>query len=184
MLIFEKFRIEGARARARLQGTTDLPGSCDKMRGAEIISAAAGSASRSSEKRGSVRFAHAHAKRKHPTTPGPPCNDALGGAAHARTAMAAGPSSSAHKASASVATSYSGPAATRARRPEQSDRSFRRGLVRPRTPTDGRKDPASRRGGRSARALTAASARRLRGSRAPGCSAPWSASSPTCRASA
>ena len=34
------------------------------MRGAEIISAAAGSASRSSEKRGSVRFAHAHAKRK------------------------------------------------------------------------------------------------------------------------
>ena len=67
MLIFEKFRIEGARARARLQGTTDLPGSCDKMRGAEIISAAAGSASRSSEKRGSVRFAHAHAKRKHST---------------------------------------------------------------------------------------------------------------------
>ena len=48
MLIFEKFRIEGARARARLQGTTDLPGSCDKMRGAEILSAAAGSASRSS----------------------------------------------------------------------------------------------------------------------------------------
>ena len=50
--------------------------------------------------------------------------------------------------------------------------------------TDGRKDPAGRRGGRFARAQAAASARRPRGSRAPGCSAPWSASSPTCRASA
>ena len=181
MLLLEKFRIEGTRARARLQGATDLPGSCDKMRGAEILSAAAGSASRSSaacDSRTRTRSENI------PTTPGPPCNDALGGAARARTATAAGLSSSAHKASASVAARYSGPAATRARRPEQSDRSFRRGLVRPRTPTDGRKDPASRRGGRSARALTAASARRPLGTRVPGCSAPWSASSPTCRASA
>ena len=40
------------------------PAVVTKMRGAETISAAASSASRCSEKRGSVRFEHAHAKRK------------------------------------------------------------------------------------------------------------------------
>ena len=59
------------------------------MRGAEILSAAAGSASRCSEKRGSVRFAHAHAKRKFQPLLAPPCSDALGGAARASTAAAA-----------------------------------------------------------------------------------------------
>ena len=40
------------------------PAVVTKMRGAETISAAASSASRCSETRGSVRFEHAHAKRK------------------------------------------------------------------------------------------------------------------------
>ena len=40
-MMFEKFRVEGTRARARLHGTTGLPGGRDKTRGAETLSAAA-----------------------------------------------------------------------------------------------------------------------------------------------
>ena len=65
------------------------PAVVTKMRGAETISAAASSASRCSEKRGSVRFEHAHAKRKFQPLLAPPYSDALGGAARASTAAAA-----------------------------------------------------------------------------------------------
>ena len=65
------------------------PAIVTKMRGAEAISAAASSASRCSETRGSVRFEHAHAKRKFQPLLAPHCSDALGGAARAGTAAAA-----------------------------------------------------------------------------------------------
>ena len=192
-------------ARARLQSTTDFPGSCDKMRGAEIISAAAGSASRSSEKRSSVRFAHAHVKRKIPTTFGPPCNDALGGAARARTARAQGhqaaPTRRAHlsqhatqdrrrhapcgarragwRSGGRCASSKATGAARR-----RAARSSARGIGRPPLLKAGRRDLTAQRGERSAREPPAANARTPRSSRAPGCSAPSRAWSPTGRASA
>ena len=66
------------------------PAIVTKMRGAEAISAAASSASRCSETRGSVRFElAAHAKRKFQPLLAPHCSDALGGAARASTAAAA-----------------------------------------------------------------------------------------------
>ena len=65
------------------------PAIVTKMRGAEAISAAASSASRCSETRGSVRFElAAHAKRKFQPLLAPHCSDALGGAARASTAAA------------------------------------------------------------------------------------------------
>ena len=175
------------------------PAVVTKTRGAEAISAAASSACaalRRAAACGILPHAHAKRKRKHSNHHWPPIvamhSTALPALPLPRLRM---PASSARTASASFGACYAWPAAERARKVERAGwRSVggrapgaRRpelspGWVRP--STDGRKGPAGRRGGRFARAQTAASARRLRGSRAPGCNAPWSASSPTCRASA
>ena len=154
----------------------------------------------------SVRFAHAHAKRKLQPLLAPQVSDALGGAARVSTETAARPASSAHTASASGAVRHSRLAARRARAGQgatggeasnaragskatgrarsRAARSSARGLGRPPPVKAGRRDPTAQRGERSAREPVAASARTPRGSRAPGCSVPSIAWNPTGRASA